>query len=108
MTEQRRHTRRRTRLRPGKIATTSNAFLCECTIYDVSNTGARLRVAPNVTIPDEIIVLDESCNTIAEAAVRWREGLYIGVHYLLPPADMKHFSSAQLRGLTRRYYGVTD
>jgi len=108
MTEQRRQPRRRTRLRPGKIATTGNAFLCECTIYDVSDTGARLRVDPNVIIPDEIIVLDESCNTIAEATVRWREGLYIGVSYLLPPADMKLFSSAQLRGLTRPYYRVTD
>ncbi|WP_150497536.1 PilZ domain-containing protein [Roseibium aquae] len=108
MKDQRLHPRRRTRLRPGKIATTGNTFLCECTIYDVSDAGARLRVAPNVVIPDEIIVLDEVQNTVAEAEVRWRDGLYIGVAYVLPPADLKLFSSEQLRGLTRRYYGVTD
>ncbi|ADZ69210.1 PilZ domain-containing protein [Polymorphum gilvum] len=106
--EHRRHPRRRTRLRTGKIADADNRFLSECTIFDVSAGGARLMVPEHLNLPAEIILFDDLEKTVALASVRWRRGNQVGIQYEVTPASLRYFASPKLRSLAQRYYARTD
>ncbi|KZM48016.1 pilus assembly protein PilZ [Labrenzia sp. OB1] len=102
---QRRLDRRQvTRLRPAKLASLDNAFICDCMIRDMSKGGLRLVLNRQTDLPEEFYVYDVGAKTLAQVQLRWRNGLAAGVAYLVPPAHIRHFSSSGLRKLAQRLY----
>lgn len=106
--EPRRYKRQRTRLRAGRVADSSNTFLCDCLISDMSPAGARLKLPAEVDLPEEIVLFDELENTVALASLRWRSGCNAGIQYDVPPAKAALFSQNRQRALRRRYYALKD
>jgi hypothetical protein len=104
--QRRLHPRRRTRLRPAKLASLDNEFLCDCTIRDVSEGGVRLVLSEHHDLPEEFYVFDAVPKTVAEVQLRWRDGLAAGVVYLVPPASIRHFRNTGVRKLAQRLYAL--
>lgn len=97
--------RRRTRLRSGKIADRQNRFLIECAIHDRSDEGARLRLAKNMALPDDIRLFDDEQKSLAPARIIWRQGQEIGIRFL-PPETIGPVSEAEIAALGRKFYAV--
>ena len=78
MENQRRQERHRT-LKSGKIIFNHHASVVDCTIRNVSDTGACLQVQSVVGIPESFdLLMDDikrSCN------VKWRSGNRMGVSF---------------------------
>ncbi|MEP3047910.1 MAG: PilZ domain-containing protein [Roseibium sp.] len=104
--QRRLHPRQRTRLRPAKIASLDYQFLCDCTIRDMSHGGVRIVLNHQAELPEEFYLFDVGPRTIAEVQLRWRDGLDAGVIYLLPPAELRHFSNSGIRKLAQRLYAM--
>lgn len=102
------HERQRTRLRPGKLASLNNEYLCDCTIRDISEGGLRLVLDRNASLPKEFYVFDAVAQTVAEVQLRWRDGVAAGVVYLVPPADIKFYANAGIRKLAQKFYAVEE
>lgn len=104
--QRRLHPRQRTRLRPAKLASLDNEFICDCTIRDVSEGGVRLVLDEDLDLPEEFYVFDAVAKTVAEVQLRWRRGLAAGVVYLVPPASIRHFRNTGVRKLAQRLYAL--
>ncbi|MCQ0988173.1 hypothetical protein [Jiella marina] len=96
--------RRRTRLRPVKIAGPSRRFLDEGTLVDRSAGGARIRRFSDCRLPTRILVLDEVERKFLQAAIIWSEGREIGVRFVGQELAPTH---ADMLRLTGRYYAVS-
>ncbi len=68
-------------LKSAKIVHLSNWSLVDCTIRDMSETGAKLVVGDQVAVPNEFRFLVSSENTIRNAQVVWRRGDMIGITF---------------------------
>jgi hypothetical protein len=58
----------------------------KCTVLDVSHTGARLTLAPEIKVPDEFFLLftrDASARRLCRPI--WREGDTVGLEFTQPP-----------------------
>ena len=97
--------RRRTRLRSGKVIDGANRFLIECAIHDRSDEGARLRLANNIGLPDEIRLFDDEQRSLSPARIIWRKGQEIGIRFL-PKEAARPVSEAELMALSRKFYAV--
>ncbi len=104
--QRRLHPRQRTRLRPAKLASLDNEFICDCTIRDISDGGIRLVLNEVTDLPEEFYVFDAVPKTVAEVQLRWRDGLSAGVVYLVPPASIRHFRNTGVRKLAQRLYAL--
>jgi len=57
-----------------------------CVISDVSSSGARLAVAPDMRLPEEFqIALSRDGRVRRRCKVSWRDGDKVGVYYLARP-----------------------
>ena len=79
MSEKRGQTRHRT-LKSGKIVFNGGASVIDCTIRDRSPTGAKLRVASVVGIPDRF-TLDAGGTEHLSCSVVWRTASGVGVSF---------------------------
>ncbi|POF30159.1 PilZ domain-containing protein [Roseibium marinum] len=104
--QRRLYPRRRTRLRPAKLAGLDNAFICDCMIRDISKGGLRLVLNRQTDLPEEFYVYDTAPKTLAQVQLRWRNGLSAGVVYLVPPAHIRHFRNSSVRKLAHRLYAL--
>ncbi|MEO9526888.1 PilZ domain-containing protein [Roseibium sp.] len=104
--QRRLYPRQRTRLRPAKLASLDNQFICDCTIRDISKGGIRLVLNEDLDLPNEFYVFDAVPKTVAEVQLRWRNGLAAGVIYLVPPASIRHFKNTGVIRLAQRLYAV--
>ncbi len=69
-------------LKSAKIIFNRNQSVVDCTVRDLSATGAKL-LSPNAgMVPDEIRLLLTQDNTIREARVVWRKSDMLGVHFV--------------------------
>lgn len=68
-------------LKGAKIVHLSNWSLADCTIRDLSETGAKLIVGDQVAVPNEFRFLITSENTIRNARVVWRRGDMVGITF---------------------------
>ncbi|WAP67528.1 hypothetical protein [Jiella pelagia] len=66
--------RRRTRLRPVKLASLSRRFLDDGMIYDRSSGGARIRRGSDRPLPPRLLVLDEVEMRLSPVAIVWQAG----------------------------------
>ena len=67
-------------LRRGKI--TYQNFEIECQVRDISSTGAKLRLAGDVTVPSsfKLLILPEKITRMVQ--VCWRDELLLGVRFM--------------------------
>jgi PilZ domain-containing protein len=71
-------------LKSGKIVFAGGSFSVDCTIRNMSASGARLQVPTSVAIPDRFTLVDVQARIQREATVAWRNGDVIGVRFEPP------------------------
>jgi PilZ domain len=80
-------------LKSAKVIFNHNQSVIDCTVRDMSVTGARL-ITPNADLlPDQIRFLLVMENLIRDANVVWRRGELVGIH----------FTSEAVRAPARKY-----
>ncbi len=80
MDEQRSNQRQRV-LKAGKIAYGGGSIVVDCTIRNLSATGARLQVPTSVAIPDRFEFTEAATGKRCAATVMWRKGNLIGIRF---------------------------
>jgi hypothetical protein len=88
---------RRKVLKAAKIITMDMKSVLDCTIRDMSDTGAKLNVEVSSAIPAEFQFYLISDNTLRNAKTIWRRAGQIGVHFTGEPKP----APASLKGLSR-------
>ena len=69
-------------LRRGKISWQNGNFEIECQVRDLSTTGAKLRLAGDVTTPSCFSITIYPEKIIKMAQVCWRDNLTLGVRFI--------------------------
>jgi hypothetical protein len=82
--EQRRALRRRV-LKAGLVAYNERHSTLSCTVRDISDTGARVRVDGSVSAPDTFELIIQIDGLEASCEVVWRNGSEVGVRFLGAP-----------------------
>jgi hypothetical protein len=81
--EKRKHGRRVIRY-PAQIDAGTGAPLRECTLFDVSEDGAQIRIGQSQDLPDEFtLVQSHDGSARRRCTVMWRAGERIGVSFLV-------------------------
>jgi hypothetical protein len=80
MDEKRRSPRQRV-LKSGKIIYGGGSIVIDCTIRNLSGTGARLQVPTSVAIPDRFEFVEASSGKRWAASVAWRKGDLMGIRF---------------------------
>ena len=78
--DEHRITPRRRQLKVGKISF-SNGAAIDCTIRNLSDTGAALDVSSPVGIPERFMLVVEAGHRHLPSRVVWRKETRIGVHF---------------------------
>jgi hypothetical protein len=71
-------------LKAGKILLTGGGVI-DCTLRDISPSGARLRIATPSPLPQRFDLLVPSSRTVTRAELRWQRGREAGVAFLGAP-----------------------
>lgn len=79
--ERRRATRQKSLLR-GLVYLGNSPSAVNCLVRDVSETGARLKFAGPITVPDMLELHIPTKNQVLRGKVRWREPEEIGIAFL--------------------------
>jgi PilZ domain len=74
-------TKRQRVLKSAKVIFNHNQSVLDCTVRDISVTGARLVMANADLLPDTIRFLLTQENVIRDANVVWRRGQLVGIHF---------------------------
>lgn len=72
-------------LKGATIAFNGRASTMSCTVKDISETGARLRVSKDVAVPSHFDLIIEMDGIEAPCTVAWRRGEEVGVTFDAPP-----------------------
>jgi hypothetical protein len=72
-------------LKSGIVATNDRHLTMGCTVRDLSDTGARIRVESSLSVPDTFELIIEMDGLEANCQVVWRNGKEVGVKYLGAP-----------------------
>ncbi|MCO4315677.1 PilZ domain-containing protein [Phyllobacterium sp. 21LDTY02-6] len=103
--DQRLEERKRTRLRSGKIISVDGRFIVECQFYDLTENGARIRLARKAIVPEQFWLFDDQyCGVLLGQSV-WSEGMEIGIRFITP-ADVPPLGEAVLEALSGKYYSL--
>jgi PilZ domain len=95
--EEKRVAARRKVLKAAKIITVDMKSVLDCTIRDMSETGAKLNVEVSSAIPAEFYFYLISDNSMRDAKTVWRRAGQIGVHFTSEPKP----APASLKSLSR-------
>ncbi len=68
-------------LKAGKIAYANGSIVIDCTIRNLSDTGARLQVPTSVAIPDRFECVEAASAKRRPATVMWRRGDLMGIRF---------------------------
>jgi hypothetical protein len=79
--DDKRISRRQRVLKGGKIIFAGGTLVVDCTIRNMSDTGAQLKVPTTVAIPDKFTFHEASSGKRREAHVVWRKGDLMGIHF---------------------------
>jgi hypothetical protein len=88
---------RRKVLKAAKIITVDMKTVLDCTIRDMSDTGAKLNIEVSAAIPKEFLFYLLSDNTIRDASLVWRRAGQIGTHFTSQPKP----APSSLKALSR-------
>jgi hypothetical protein len=83
----RRGSRSRT-LKSGRILLPGGGVL-DCSIRDISDTGARVRIAATTPLPKRFQLHCVTDATVADAELRWQRGAEAGVAFLDAPRPIR-------------------
>ncbi len=78
---EKRKTQRRRVLKEGKIFFADGMRVIDCTIRDMSDTGARLLIANTVGVPETFHLFEKSSGMVYPTSVSWRQARAIGVKF---------------------------
>ena len=98
-TEGRMANRTRSFLR-GEIVHSNGNSRTECTVRDLSDTGARIEAPPSVTVPEYFDLIIPQRNIRHRARIVWRHQAELGLTFediLQQPAPMAEQSSPEIR-----------
>ena len=87
MNEKRKAPRRRV-LKEGKIVFADGLRVFDCTIRDISETGARLLIANTVGLPDSFQLYEKSSGRLYPATIAWRQANALGVEFKGAPTSI--------------------
>ena len=79
--ENKRASTRKRVLKGGMIIFNDRCSTLSCTVRDLSETGARLRVAKGAAVPDRFDLSVDTDGLDAPCTVAWRKGEEIGVRF---------------------------
>ena len=79
--ENKRNAKRMRVLKSAKLVNMNNWSLVDCTIRDMSETGARIICGDQMAVANEFRFLVPSDNTICNAKVVWRRGELLGIEF---------------------------
>ena len=65
----------------GTIVFAEESFILDCTICDLSESGARVMVPNPHFLPHRLILLEPKKFTAHESHVRWRRGVLMGLSF---------------------------
>lgn len=68
-------------LKGGKIVALNFGSVVDCSVRDMSATGARIRCNNQNDVPDEFLLLIQSDNWIRPAKAVWRRNDLVGVEF---------------------------
>jgi hypothetical protein len=81
-------------IKSAKIISLDRTTVADCTIRNISNTGAQLVVENQAVVPKDFFFLQPKENTMCQAKVMWRREKLVGVHFTSdmgpPPATMRN------------------
>lgn len=80
-----RNAQRRRVLKAGLVAYNDRHSTLSCTVRDISDTGARVRVDGSVSAPDTFDLIIQIDGLEASCQVVWRNGNEVGVRFLAAP-----------------------
>jgi hypothetical protein len=87
MEERRKHPRRRV-LKEGKIVFADGLRVLDCTIRDLSETGAKLLISNTVGLPDHFLLYEKSAGLLYPASIAWRQPNSVGVEFSGPASSI--------------------
>jgi hypothetical protein len=79
--DEKRKTPRRRVLKEGKIVFADGNCVLDCTIRDMSESGARLSIASTVGIPERFQLFQKSSGLLYPARLAWRQANVIGIQF---------------------------
>ena len=99
-TKSRRGALRKRVLKGAKIVYGNFMFVVDCTIRDLSESGAQLRLPSVSPVPDNFHLFIKETQTICAAHLVWRDGRDMGVAFDEPPQSVLHSSDPRLKRFT--------
>jgi hypothetical protein len=72
-------------LKTGKILMPNNMSVIDCTVRDLSTTGARLICHDQAAVPNAFRLVTPADNLMRDAEVKWRRGEEIGIRFTGEP-----------------------
>jgi len=79
-------------LREGKIVYGNFTILIDCVVRDMSDGGAKIKVASQSGIPEEFYLYLPNLRLMHKVEVRWRRGDQIGVRFEGEPIEVNKSS----------------
>jgi hypothetical protein len=98
--DKRNATRKRV-LKGGTIVFNARSSTLSCTVRDISDTGARLKVSKDLAIPSQFDLIVESDGIEVPCTVAWRRGEEVGVRFDAPPSKRAPKRSQVVQPLDR-------
>lgn len=86
-------------LKGGKIVFGGGSFIMDCTIRDLTSSGAKLRVTDSKDVPETIHLFTKSDEKIVPGRVVWRTTRELGVQFSGDPEPVREASDPRIRSL---------
>ncbi len=84
-------------IKGAKIAYGNFMFLQDCSVYDLTKVGARLRLPKPAPLPDAFHVFFSDSHTICPVRVIWRKGRDVGVAFEDEPKSVHDLTDPRLK-----------
>ena len=73
---------RKRALLSGRISYSDGEHYFDCTIRDLSGTGARVAISRGQRIPSNVYLIEMRSGTVHEATVVWNNGREVGLNFI--------------------------
>lgn len=80
-------------LKAGKIVLAKSGGVVDCTVRDISDTGAKLLCGDQAAVPNEFQIYLPGDRTIRDARVVWRRDMMLGIIFIgeAKPAPLRRY-----------------
>jgi hypothetical protein len=79
--EEKRGTPRQRVLKAGKIITMDNTSVVDCTVRNMSDSGAQVIIEKSVRMPEEFQFFLANGDTVRDAVLAWHRGDRVGIKF---------------------------